>query len=482
MSTQGEAPAGWRTLFSGTTRPIAIIIAVAVALHSANIYVASAVMPSVAADIGGLSLYAWATTVFVFAAVLGSSASATVLARYGTRDTYRVALGLVTLGTVVCAIAPVMPIVLAGRFVQGIGGGLLFALAYTLVHLVLPEHLWARAMGLVSAAWGIGTFAGPALGGSFAELEHWRLAYWIIVPVTVFFGVWGAAHLPRDAGRHEHPPQPPLRSVGMLGAGVLALSAASLSTAPAVNVIGLAAAFALLALWLRLERRGDRPRLLPTPTFTDGSPLRWLYLTMAVLMIAATPEVFIAYFGQQLQDLSPLAAGYLATALAAGWTTASLVLGGDERRRDAILRIAPLVSATGLLLLVAVGSVTESGVAVIAAIAAGFALLGWGIGMAWPHLITSVLTSVPEDEQGLAGASVTTVQLTAAAAGAAVGGAIVNLAGFADPGGVIGTQSAARWLYAAMLVAPIIALVTTRLALRRRSRVAVAPTPSKVPA
>ena len=69
------------SLFSRATRPFAILIAAGVALHSANVYVAAAVMPSVAGDIGGLSLYAWATTVFVLAAVLGSAATPSLLAR-----------------------------------------------------------------------------------------------------------------------------------------------------------------------------------------------------------------------------------------------------------------------------------------------------------------------------------------------------------------------------------------------------------------
>lgn len=73
-------------------------------------------------------------------------------------------------------------------------------------------------------------------------------------------------------------------------------------------------------------------------------------------------------------------------------------------------------------------------------------LLGWGIGTAWPHLVTSVLSTVPPSQGDPAGASVTTVQLTAAAAGAAIGGAVTNLAGFTDPGALVGTHGAARWL------------------------------------
>lgn len=456
---------GWGALFSGASRPISIIIAVGIALHSANVYVASAVMPSVAVDVGGLSLYAWATTVFVFAAVLGSTATATVLGRSGTRGAYRLAILTVGAGTILCALAPSMPVLLVGRFVQGLGGGLLFGLAYSLVRLVLPQRLWAHAMSLISAMWGVGTFCGPALGGTFAQIEQWRLAFWIIVPITLFFAVWGGARLPRDAGRQDSRPAVPIASVGLLGASVLTLSAASVSTQPAVNALGIGGAGVLFVLWLRHERHTSN-RLLPSATFTDGR-LRWLYASMALLMIAATPEVFISYFAQQLQDLGPLAAGYLGTAIAVGWTTASLLLGSAERHRRLLLHVAPTVSAAGLVLLVVVGPMNAGSALVISGIAAGFVLLGWGIGTAWPHLVTAVLSTVPEAESELAGASVTTVQLTAAAAGAAIGGAVTNLAGFADPGGVVGAHDAARWLYLAMLAAPLLALVSVWIYQRR---------------
>lgn len=94
-------------------------------------------------------------------------------------------------------------------------------------------------------------------------------------------------------------------------------------------------------------------------------------------------------------------------------------------------------------------------------------LLGCGIGTAWPHLVTAVLTAVPAGEADVAGSSVTTVQLTAAAAGAAIGGLVVNVAGFVDPGGAAGTHDAALWLYIAMLAAPALALLTVARYLRR---------------
>jgi MFS family permease len=461
-----DEPRSWAALFSHPTRAVAVIIAVGIALHSANIYVASAVMPSVAEDIGGLSLYAWATTVFVFAAVLGSTATATLLGRSGTRNAYRTAILIVGAGTLVCAVAPTMPVLLAGRALQGLGGGLLFALAYSLVRLVLAERLWPYAMGLISAMWGVGTFAGPALGGTGAELGEWRLGFWIIVPVTAFFAVWGGAHLPRDAGRQAERPPVPATSVGLLGATVLVLSAASISTRVVINVAGILAAGALFAGWIAHERRASQ-RLLPAATFTGDNRLRLLYGALALLMIAATPEIFISYFAQHLQGIGPLAAGYLATAIAAGWTSASLLLSGTERR-SLVIQAGPIVSAVGLTVLVAVGSLHDNSILVTGGVALGFVLLGWGIGMAWPHLSTAVLSVVSDDDQELAGASVTTVQLTAAAAGAAVAGAIANVTGFSDPGGVVGAQHAAQVLYPVMLAAPLAAFALVRTFARAR--------------
>lgn len=462
-----DKPRSWAALFSQPTRAVAVIIAVGIALHSANIYVASAVMPTVADDIGGLSLYAWTTTLFVFAAVLGSTAAATVLGRIGTRNAYRVAILTVGAGTLVCAVAPTMPVLLAGRALQGFGGGLLFALAYSLVRLVLVERLWPYAMGLISAMWGVGTFAGPALGGTFAELDQWRLAFWIIVPVTAFFAVWGGTHLPRDAGRQAEPRPVPAASVGLLGATVLVLSAASISTQVAINAAGLLVAGVLFAGWIAHERRTAH-RLLPAATFTGDGHLLLLYGALALLMVAATPEIFISYFAQHLQGVGPLAAGYLATAIAVGWTGASLLLSGTQRR-SLMIQVGPIVSAVGLGVLVAVGSLHDDSVVVMGGVALGFVLLGWGIGMAWPHLSTAVLSVVSEADQELAGASVTTVQLTAAAAGAAVGGAIANIAGFSDPGGVVGAQGAAQLLYPVMLAAPLAALYLGRAFARARA-------------
>lgn len=120
----------------------------------------------------------------------------------------------------------------------------------------------------------------------------------------------------------------------------------------------------------------------------------------------------------------------------------------------------------GGLALALVGPVHSGSVAVLLGVVTGLFLLGWGIGITWPHLLTSVLRLVPEEEQSLAGSSVTTIRLTATAFGSAVAGMLANTVGFSDGSGVGGTQSAARWLFAVFTPAPLAALVTSRHARR----------------
>ena len=90
------------------------------------------------------------------------------------------------------------------------------------------------------------------------------------------------------------------------------------------------------------------------------------------------------------------------------------------------------------------------------------AAIGYAVGICWPHLLTGIFKVTPVNEQGLAAASITTVQLFATAFGAALAGLIVNLAGLSEPGGITGTASAARWLFGCLLVVPLIVFATAR--------------------
>lgn len=95
---------------------------------------------------------------------------------------------------------------------------------------------------------------------------------------------------------------------------------------------------------------------------------------------------------------------------------------------------------------------------VLAFICLGLALVGFGIGLGWPHLLTRILQVAPSGDQDTAATSITTVQLFATALGSALAGMLANLGGLNVPGGIEGTSRAAWWLFAALAVAPLMAI------------------------
>ena len=101
-----QAAAGWGGLLRGQNALRSLALAGGVALHAVNVYVTITILPSVVADIGGLDYYAWNTSLFILASIMGSALSPRVLASLGPRGGYRFATVVFAAGAVICAIAP----------------------------------------------------------------------------------------------------------------------------------------------------------------------------------------------------------------------------------------------------------------------------------------------------------------------------------------------------------------------------------------
>ena len=464
------ANTGWAALLSGANGVRSLALAGGVILHAVNVYIATTILPSVVRDIGGIDYYAWNTTLFVAASILGSALSARLLARTGPRGAYISASLVFAAGALICGLAPSMPVMLLGRFIQGLGGGFLFALSYAMIRLVFDESLWPRAMALISGMWGVATLVGPALGGIFAGVGVWRAAFWSLIPVAALFALLAATVLPgRSADRAPGSPLA-LAQLLFLTAAVLAVSAGSVSPELSHNILGLGAAVILTALLIRSERRA-RHRLLPDGAFRISTALGALYATMSLLAVAVTSgEIFVPLFLQVLHHQSALVAGYLAALMGAGWTLGSVASSGASGAgiRRAILA-GPILGLVGMLMLaVLMGSPSSGDWLAVMPICLALVAIGLGVGLAWPHLLTRVFQAAPAGEQDLTSASITTVQLFATALGAALAGMVANLAGLTEPGGIAGTMSAAGWLFGVFALAPVIGVFTALRVIRLR--------------
>ncbi|HTN66628.1 MAG TPA: MFS transporter, partial [Burkholderiaceae bacterium] len=318
-----DSPASWADLLSLRNALRSLALTGGIALHAINLYIVATVLPSVVGDIGGLEYYAWNTTLFVAASIIGSVLATRLMEVVGPRNAYLLALVLFCVGAIGCAAAPSMGWMLVGRTVQGLGGGLLFALAYALIRIIFEERLWARVMALVTSVWGGATLIGPAIGGIFAQGGHWRWAFLAVLPVAALLALIVISQLEGKATVAAARNRIPFGKITLLVASVLVISVGSLSSQLGWNIAGVVAALGISALIVRLDRHAA-VRLMPSGAYSLSSPLGAIYLTMALLIVGISTEVFIPYFLQVIHGRTPLVAGYMVAAMSLGWTTAAL--------------------------------------------------------------------------------------------------------------------------------------------------------------
>jgi MFS family permease len=453
---------GWAELLHGPNVPRALVIGGGITMHAVNVFIVITILPSVVRDIGGLSYFAWNTTLYVIASVLAGGFCARILPRIGARTHYRAALALFAIGSTLCALAPSMPVLLAGRLIQGLGAGTISALSYTMVRVLFPAPMWPTAISVISAAWGIATTLGPAFGGLFAGEGTWRWAFWTVAGVAPCLWLLVEASLPRDLAPAPKPTRPmAYLNLALLCLSVLGISLGSAGPEPWRNLLGLAAALAGLAWFVHLERHGSR-RLMPlgATRFTTG--LGATFAAMMAVIIAINTEIFVPYFLQTLHDLPPIQAGYLSALMSFGWTIGSMAVSGvrpatipDWMRAGPLVMIAALA---GLALLTPTAGLLPAQTALL-----GACLLaqGIGIGMCWPHICAGVFSFAPDSEKDLAAASITMVIMVSNALGSALAGMVSNLAGLANA--TAGTAStAAAFLFGSFILAPLAASVAVR--------------------
>jgi predicted MFS family arabinose efflux permease len=464
--------ASWADLVRGGNGARSAVIGGGIVMHAITVFLVTTILPSVVRDIGGLRFFAWSTTLYVVASLLAGATTSRMLGRLGPRRAYRLALGLFMLGSVLCALAPAMPVLLAGRFVQGCGAGMLSALAYTMVRLLFPEHLWSRAISIVSAMWGVATLLGPALGGFFAEFGAWRAAFWMLALIAPLLAVVVEKAMPADL-RTGPAPRTKLATgnLALLVTSVLCVSAGSMAGLIALNILGLALAAGGLTAFAIREDGGAR-RLLPRRACDPRTRLGATYLAMMLLLIGMTTEIFVPYFLQVLHGATPLHAGYISALMAGGWTVGSLASSSASARAARILvPSGPVAFALGLVGL-GVLMPASGGTILLVGIGVCLASVGLGIGMCWPQLGAQVFRSAPDSEKELAAGSITTVIMVGNALGSALGGMVTNLAGLTNPGGAMGATAAASWLFALFAVAPLTALLAMSKFLGARAAVA----------
>ncbi|MFI6502840.1 MFS transporter [Nonomuraea typhae] len=425
------SPPAWRELLGREHGGSAIVLAVGVLVGAVNIYLASSLLPTAVAELGGAGFYAWNMTIYLVAMVIATMLVSRVLGRWGNVGAYLLGFAVFLAGSLVCAAAPSMALLLAGRGVQGLGAGLLSGLGYAVVRSALPPRLWTRGNALMSAMYGVGNFAGPALGGLFAQFGGWRLAFALMAVIAAGCGLMVPRVLPRGERGDGRAPVP-AGSLLLVTGATLAVSVAGVLSGAVAMAAAIGVALLLLIGFVAHERRSDL-RVFPRTTYVPGSPLKWVYLTLALLAFGVAVESFVPLFGQRLGGLPPIAAGFLGAAISLGWSATQVV--SSSAVKEATVRrlrvLGPLVLAAGFLVLGLLQR-QEAPLWLVLAWALTMIAAGSGVGLAYPHLAVAAMTSTRDPEEGRrAAAAIATVTSLSIAFGTAVAGVLVNLGGSA---------------------------------------------------
>jgi MFS family permease len=432
----------WRELLSRDRLGTSTLLAGGVGLYATNEFLTISLLPSTVADIGGQRFYAWVVTVYLVGSVAAATTVNPLLIRFGPRMAYLLTLTLFGAGTVGCAIAPTMELLLVGRIVQGAAGGTLAGLGYAVISTALPDRLWTRASALVSAMWGVSVIIGPALGGVFAQLGIWRWGFGSLAIATFAMAALVPGALPSREKSSTTPTftRIPVWSLLLLSAAALAISLAGIQRIAVATAGLLALGVALVCCFVMIDRR-TRTRVLPRVAFGRG-PLKWMYVSIGLLMAATMADMYVPLFGQRLAHMTPVAAGFLGAVLAVGWTLAEIASASVNAIRVVVRLVAasPVIMAIGLGLAAFIVNDQPRWPLIVAWVAA-LLIAGAGVGIAWPHLSAWIMGAVDDPvEGGAAAAAINTVQLISGAFGAGLAGVVVN----ATAGPEVAT---ARWLF-----------------------------------
>lgn len=382
------------------------------------------VMPVVARDLHGLTLYGFVFSAFMLGTVVGIVAAGREADRRGPAVPYVAGLLLFGAGLTVAGLAPTMAVLVAGRALQGLGAGAIPAVAYVAIGRSLPEAMRARMMAIMSTAWVAPGLAGPALSAEVAHLFGWR---WVFLGLLPFVAVTGPFAIPAlvRLGRPAEPATAGHRIVDGVGVAMAAgfvLGGLTLAAGSGQHLAGAVAIVAGGAIGVPVLRR-----LLPAGTFAARPGLPATILSRGLLTFAFFgSDAFVTLAITIVRHRSPVLAGLAVTGSTLGWTAGAWIQARLNSRWEGrrLVRIGLMIIMAGMAGLVLM---LRSDVAIAEGIAA-WSVAGLGMGLSYSPISLLMLRQAPAGQEGWASASLNLADVLGTAMGIGLGGAALALA------------------------------------------------------
>lgn len=354
---------------------------------------------------------------------------------YGRRRVFIAGILVFTLASLLCALAPDMPILIGGRALAGVGAALMIPASLSLVRVIWPDPAArGHALGIWAACNGLAFVIGPTLGGVLIGWLGWRSIFLVVIPVGIASMVLALRVLPESADRRGRAFDAAGQILGAtaLGGAVFAAIVADGDAHAALVALGAACA---AAMWfVAAERRRGAEALVPLDLFRipafRGAMLAAMAMTFGMYgVLFLQPLVW-----QSTGGLSPIGAGLALMPMALVFVLVSPWSGALSHRVGTRFMTSGGVAVIGCgLLVLAATAGRQVGFAEI-----GLVMTGLGMGLATGPLLGAAVGAVPAERSGTAASLINVARM----AGATMGVAILGAAFAAFHGDVAGLRVA----------------------------------------
>ena len=457
----------WKDMLHKDHRRPLVLVCLSVWLHASMVTAMSTLVPKIVEEVGGVSLIPWTFALYEIGTILVGAGSGLVVYRYRLRNPMSYAALMFATGSIICALAHFMPVLLLGRLLQGIGGGGLIAISFIAVGALFPDRLIPRVMAAVSAIWGASAFLGPLIGALFVQHLSWQSAFWFFAVLSVVLSIWIRLHISEQSSHEidEVNHGFPIRRISVLSVGVLLIATAGIDISISKTPILVLSGIGFLGWFFRMDAKGQESRLLPKRPIglqdQVGAGLTMiLFFAMATMAVTVYGPLFMIHIHQ----ISILTAGYIVACSAVGWSLGAVAVSGISISQDsrAILlgMIVLTLSVAGFIY-----AIIDGPLYLLALLAL---LEGAGFGVAWASILRRMLTLIDYDDRERVSAAIPTIHRLGYAIGAAYIGIVANAGGLEADVAKETIESVARWVFLASLPFALFGLLATWRFVSRR--------------
>jgi len=347
-----------RSLTHSQTLLIVLGVLLPVFMGSLDNTILASALPTIGREFGDVHNLPWLVTAYLIANTAVTALYGKISDIYGRRRSLIIAVSLYMAGSLVCALAPNMFVLILGRVLHGLGGGGLTSTGMVVLGDIAAPRDRGKYYGYFSATYTTAGACGPALGGAIAEYLHWSVIFWMNIPLGIVALVL-ALTLLRRLPRHERPHR--LDFLGaflIMSASVALMLALSMGgvrypwTSPPILALFVVALVVGATFVMRLLTAPEP--LIPLTILSDREARLSIILNTFGWAPIVGLHIFLPIYLQNVVGMAPAAAGLSVLMLAVTLNISAGVTGTilpRQRRYKILPMIGLLMSIVGLLVL-----------------------------------------------------------------------------------------------------------------------------------